>query len=183
MKKDRKKKLLSRKIILVIALISLTALALVYVLKINDYYPFSKKQPSSQPVSATGVNKVKYTAATPNEQLAPSQKTQDTNTTPSAITTSNVVSIILNAAGQDAKGGPVSVAAKISGVTSGTCVISLSRDAVLKNYSANIIWEGSFYGCVYSIPFADISTGTWILNLSINQGSSSGSVSKSIMVL
>jgi hypothetical protein len=183
MKKNRKKKLLSRKIILIIVLISLAALTLVCVLKINNYYPFNKKQPSSQPTAVTEVYKVKYTAATPSEQLTPSQKTQDTNASPSTTTTANVVSIILNAAGQDAKDGPVSVAAKISGVTSGTCVISLSKDSVLKNYSASIVWEGSFYGCIYSIPFADISPGTWILNLSINQGSSSGSVSKSIMVL
>jgi len=183
MKKNRNKKLVSKKYILIATLISLAALALVYVLKINNYYPFSKKQPSSQPVEVTEVNKVKYTAAIPSEQLTPSQKTQDTNTTPSATTTTNAVSIILNAAGQDAKGGPVSVAAKISGVTSGTCVISLGKDAVLKNYSTNIIWEGSFYGCIYGVPFSDLSAGTWILTLSINQGSSRGSVSKSTMVL
>ena len=180
MNKNTNKKLYLT-IVSVLALL-LSIFLFLYILYKQNYFSFGRKASPAISVPARPVNTVKYTNATKNEQLTNAQKTQDMNTTPSATVISKNISIVLNAAGQDVPGGPINIAAKISGVTSGQCSIILTNTNSSKNYSSSINWGGSFYNCLYSIPYSDVSSGLWSLTLSINQENSSGSVKKDIIV-
>ena len=177
MKNEKKIKLKNRKYIIIFVVF----VVLLLFLNIARIFPFNKKQ-IPRPTSGRLTNSVKYAEATQNEQLSPAQKTQDTAGTPSANNVTSSKTITLNAAGQDEVGGPVIIAAIISGINSGNCNISMSNRGSVRIYSAPINWLGGFYSCKYAIPFGDIYPGLWLLNIVATQGNQSSSTTQQVLV-
>ena len=92
------------------------------------------------------------------------------------------VNVSLSAANQDMKGGPLIVRAIVD-TNGGTCNLSLSQGSINKNYSAEVINLGTYYGCKgFDIPVSDISDGEWQLTLKVSNDSVSGEANQKVVI-
>lgn len=117
------------------------------------------------------------------------QKAQDTHTlikddssTTTAITDKSNLAITITALGQDEKQGPVLIRTIVDNITGGTCTYTLKKSSTTKTYSSDVTFSGTYYSCNYTVPFADLSAGSWTANITVKQNSSSGSIDKTITV-
>lgn len=117
------------------------------------------------------------------------QKAQDTHTVmkdDSSTTTTtddkNNLTITITALGQDAVQGPVLIRTIVDNIYGGTCTYILKKSNITKTYSSDVTFSGTYYSCNYTVPFADLSAGSWTANITVKQNSNSGSIDKTITV-
>lgn len=169
---------------LVIVLIILGALLLtLFVLEkthVINLYSTEKPSTAQQPV-----NTIDYSPPTSAEMPDESIKQQDSSGTAEATnqTPGGTIGIILSAAGQDYKGGPIVVRTILENANGGTCTVTLQKQTTTKTYSADITWQGNYYSCAgFDIPYADLTPGTWRLTVSATQDNNVGQTSQEITV-
>ena len=108
-------------------------------------------------------------------------KTQDNGA--STATQASSIGIVFSVANQDFNGGPVNIKTILSGVDGGTCTVTLTKEAITITKFANIILKSTFYGCDgFTIPYTELSPGSWNLNLMVSQNDKSNSFSKTVNV-
>lgn len=166
-------------ILLVVGVLLLTLLVLEKTNVINLY---STETPSAtqQPVST-----IDYSPPTGAEMPDESIKQQDSAGTAETTnqTPSGTIGVILSAAGQDYKGGPVVIRTILENANGGTCTVTLKKQSIVKTYSAEINWQGNYYSCAgFDVPYADLSPGAWELTISAAQGDNAGEASQDITV-
>lgn len=159
------------------ALIASLSLFILEKSHVTNFY--EKPVTTGQTTSTTRpVNDVDYSPATTSEQDEADRTKQaliDQANNPSQNQSN--VTISLSAAGQDTVGGPLVVKALINGISSGTCNLKLTKDSIVKTYTASVADFGSYYGCAgFSVPYNDLSNGTWQLTLTAGSGTISQSV-------
>ena len=139
----------------------------------------------NKPVTATAnsapkpVNTVDYSPATTTDQDEASRLKQDLiDKSNKPQTTTTKIEVSLSAATQDVAGGPLVVRSLLN-TTGGTCKLTLTKEGINKEYSAEIVNTGTYYGCKgFDVPVTDLSTGKWQLKLSANNGQAYGEVSQ-----
>jgi hypothetical protein len=168
MKINTKSKKRNKKLLLVLAII----LAAIVSIILLNYKPNTKSTDESN---------------TPT--ITTEQKTQDTTTvtkndtsTDSTNNSSSILNITTTALGQDQKQGPILIRTIVDNVTGGSCTYTLSKGATIKNYSSEVSFSGTYYSCNYTVPYSDLSAGTWNIKISVSQNNKSGTVSKDIIV-
>lgn len=128
------------------------------------------------------VNSVDYSPATSTEKPDSSAKKQDTPTATNS-STSGKINIVLSAAGQDIKGGPVVIRTILDGATGGTCTATLINGSTLKTYNSDVILQGTYYSCKgFDVPYADLFAGNWQLKVTATQDNKTGETSKTITI-
>jgi hypothetical protein len=117
------------------------------------------------------------------------QKTEDTatvikNDTPTDSTnnSSSILNITTTALGQDQKQGPILIRTIVDNVTGGSCTYKLSKGSIIKNYSSEVSFSGTYYSCNYTVPYSDLSAGTWTIKISVAQDNKSGTASRDVVV-
>lgn len=150
--------------------------------KTNVINLYSPKEPSAtqQPTST-----IDYSPPTSAEMADESIKQQDSggNAATSNQTPDGTIGIILSAAGQDYKGGPVVIRTILANTNSGTCTITMQKQSITKTYSTEITWQGNYYSCAgFDVPYADLSPGTWGMTVNVVQGNNLGTTSQDVVV-
>lgn len=90
---------------------------------------------------------------------------------------SGSINITFSALGQDSAGGPLLIRTILDGATGGSCSITATKDTVVKNYSTNVDFSGTYYSCNYTIPFSDLSLGKWSVLVKVTDGTKTGELS------
>lgn len=178
MKIVKKKTLPGRRLaISIITAIILTLSIFLYINYKNNNL-FWQKNNTTDIDSTQTINDDTQTPTTPTTE----NKTNDTNSSNTSQKSNQ--SVILSAAGQDSKGGPLIVRAIITGYNeTGVCKLILTKDSVVKNYSSVINLAGTYYSCDgFSVDFSELSIGNWHLVLEISQDGETSIVSQDIIL-
>lgn len=160
-------KLKRRLIVVIIAVITIVGIA-VYASKSSPAMP--KDGSSTSTVTDTQKAKDDHTVI------------EDDSSTSSTPADKNNLAITITALGQDEKQGPVLIRTIVDSITGGTCTYTLKKSSVTKTYSSDVTFSGTYYSCNYTVPFADLSAGSWTANITVKQNSSSGSIDRTITV-
>lgn len=168
----------------------LTGAILLILEKTNVINLYSSPSIDTNPTTTSSptrpVNNVEYTPATPSDNSDITAKKNDGSIdAPTATTTqsNNPITVVLSAAGQDIKGGPVVVRSILSNLSGGVCTLTLTKDNSTKTYTANVEWLGTYYSCQgFDVPYTDLSVGEWQLTLSVRQDNNSGEASRAATV-
>ncbi len=166
----------------IVALVTVFSIFVLEKAQITNFY--SKPVAASEVATARPVNSVEYTPADSTDNDEINQKKADgtlgaSNPTP----TGAPINVALTAAGQDAAGGPFVVKALLTDVTSGTCDVTLSKNNIVKSYSASVISAGNYYTCDgFEIPFDDLTVGTWNLTVTVSSTDRTGSANQTVEV-
>jgi len=104
------------------------------------------------------------------------------NETSVKTTNTSILNITTTALGQDQKQGPILIRTIVDSVTGGSCKYKLSNGSTIKNYDSEVSFSGTYYSCNYTVPYADLSTGTWTIKINVVQDNKSGSASKDVIV-
>lgn len=151
--------------------------------KANVVNLYSKPKLAISDTATKPVNTVSYTPATTAEQDEASKTKQDLidqSNKPQTSTTK--IDVSLSAANQDVAGGPLIIRSMLN-TTGGTCKITLTKDGISKDYSAEIVNTGTYYGCKgFDIPVADLSSGKWQLKLSATNGQAYGEITQEVEI-
>jgi len=168
MKINSRAKKRNKKLILSLAIILATIVAIVYL----NYKPkINSPDESNTPVLST-------------EQKSKDKNTAIKNDTPKDSTnnSSSILNITTTALGQDQKQGPILIRTIVDNVTGGSCSYKLSKGSIIKNYSSEVSFSGKYYSCNYTVPYADLSAGTWTIKINVAQDNKSGTASKDVIV-
>jgi hypothetical protein len=104
------------------------------------------------------------------------------NETSVTTTNTSILNITTTALGQDQKQGPILIRTIVDNVTGGSCKYKLSKASIIKNYGSEVSFSGTYYSCNYTIPYADLSPGTWTIKINVAQDNKSGAASKDVIV-
>jgi hypothetical protein len=104
------------------------------------------------------------------------------NETSVTTTNTSILNITTTALGQDQKQGPILIRTIVDNITGGSCTYKLSKGSSIKNYSSEVSFSGTYYSCNYTIPYADLSPGTWTIKINVAQDNKSGTASKDVIV-
>jgi len=104
------------------------------------------------------------------------------NETSVTTTNTSILNITTTALGQDQKQGPILIRTIVDNVTGGSCSYKLSKGSIIKNYSSEVSFSGTYYSCNYTVPYADLSAGTWTIKINVAQDNKSGTASKDVIV-
>jgi hypothetical protein len=117
------------------------------------------------------------------------QKTEDTNkaikddnSSSANVSSSLDLPMTVTAIGQDQKSGPLLIRTIVDNLDGGLCSYRLTKGSIIKNYSSDVIFSGTYYSCNYTVPYADVTNGTWNVEVSASQNNKNGKVSRSIVV-
>ncbi len=151
--------------------------------KANVINFYSKPKIAISDIATKPVNTVSYTPATTSEQDEANKLKQDLiEQSNKQQATTTKIDVSLSAANQDVAGGPLVVRSMVS-ATSGTCKLSLTKDGINKEYSAEVVNTGTYYSCKgFDVPFADLSTGKWQLKLSATNGQANGETTQEVEI-
>lgn len=172
------------KIALILAFLLLISAFIIFILEktqVINLYSKPIKDITNEPVRP--VNSVSYSTATNTETEEGNQIKQSlidqANNPPKQMSS---IDISLSAAIQDIKGGPLIVRAIVKS-SSGTCTLLLSQGTINKEYSAEIINLGTYYGCNgFDIPASDLGNGQWQLKLKVSNGQATGEAAQKVEV-
>jgi hypothetical protein len=157
-----------------------------FVLEKSHVTNFYTKASPSEAEQVQPVNTIDYSPATPTDNEGINKQKEDGtlgSDTTQQPNNSAPINVVLTAAGQDQVGGPVVVKALLTDVKNGSCALMLTKDDVIKNYSAAVVNTGTYYSCDgFAVPVADLSAGTWVVNLSVTSGSRTGIAEQSTEV-
>lgn len=187
MKKTKQKNILRPVLIVASALVFL-GLVLSILEKTNVINLYKKHVDTNvnTPADLRPTNTVDYSPATPdNNTDINSQKASGSIDNPKTTTppNSSPISVVLSAANQDEKGGPVIVRAILDNLTGGTCTLTLTKGSIVKTYHADVTWLGTYYGCGgFDVPYSDLSVGAWNLKLVVTQNANRGEASQTVTV-
>lgn len=106
-------------------------------------------------------------------------KTADTSnnqneTAPASTTDTQNITITVSTVGQDTSGEPLLIRTILSSDTEGNCSFKISRNGVEKNYNSNIEFSGKYYSCNYTVPYKDLSSGSWDYQITVSSGKNAG---------
>lgn len=184
---SKRKKLIFVSLLGVLALFVLVALLenrnIINLYNKNNSIPYS-----ANPTPITGqepADNIDYSPATStdNEDINAKKADGTVDQSQPAPAPTEPIEITLSAAGQDTKGGPVIVRTILGKANGGSCNLILKKGAENKSYTSEVIWSGTYYTCEgFSVPFEDLSAGSWELKLSVNQGDKSGEIARTISV-
>jgi hypothetical protein len=104
------------------------------------------------------------------------------NETSVTTTNTSILNITTTALGQDQKQGPILIRTIVDNVTGGSCSYKLSKGSIIKNYSSEVSFSGTYYSCNYTVPYSDLSAGTWTIKISVAQDNKSGTASRDVVV-
>jgi len=104
------------------------------------------------------------------------------NETSVTTTNTSISNITTTALGQDQKQGPILIRTIVDNVTGGSCSYKLSKGSIIKNYSSEVSFSGTYYSCNYTVPYSDLSAGTWTIKISVAQDNKSGTASRDVVV-
>ena len=149
--------------------------------QITNFYTKPSTEISSSPVITDIID---YSPATPTDNVEIENQKVDEPVDNSNNTDKNSpINVVLTAAGQDDVGGPVVVRALLTDVKNGTCDLKISKDSIIKSYSASVINTGTYYSCDgFDIPVSELNTGTWLINVTVTSDSRTGSAEQSTKV-
>lgn len=157
-----------------------------FVLEKSHVINFYTKDTPAETEEVQPINTIDYSPASPTDNEDIDKQKEDGslgNDSMQQPNNSAPINVVLTAAGQDQVGGPVVVKALLTDVTNGTCALTLTKDGIAKNYSAAVINTGTYYSCEgFNVPVGDLSSGTWMVNLSVTSGSRTGMAEQSTEV-
>lgn len=186
---NKKKSPLIKKPLLIAAIVlCLAGFGLLVLEKTHVIDLFHAKTPASSTTGSSSrpVNDVSYTPATPGDNASNDIKKQDGSIDKTPVTTPDTtspISVVLSAAAQDTKGGPVVVRAILNNLSGGKCTLTLTRGSTVRTYSTDVTWLGTYYGCNgFDVPYSDLSVGDWNLKLVVTQNTNSGQASQMVSV-
>jgi hypothetical protein len=166
--KIKNKKSYKRNIYIVVVFFTLMA-------SIIGIFIFSKK---SSDVTLTNSNTPGVTV----DKNADNNLNVTKNETSVTTTNTSILNITTTALGQDQKQGPILIRTIVDNVTGGSCSYKSSKGSIIKNYSSEVSFSGTYYSCNYTVPYADLSAGTWTIKINVAQDNKSGTASKDVIV-
>lgn len=166
--KNKSKKIKPRLIVVIIAAITILGTAVYYSSK------SSPAKPKDESNTSTFTDNQK---AQDNHTLI--EDDSSTNSTPAD---KNNLTITITTLGQDDKQGPVLIRTIVGSISGGTCTYTLKKSSLTKTYTSDVAFSGTYYSCNYTVPFADLSAGSWTVNIFVKESSSSGSINRTITV-
>lgn len=145
--------------------------------QVSDFY--QKPVSNVSQVDQKEVNVVDYSPADPTDNNDINSKKNsgeiDQSTSQTPPQSGEPINVVLTAATQDTPGGPVVVRVLLTDVSSGSCLIKISKLDESKEYSRNVVNAGTYYNCEgLDIPLSDISAGQWDLSVKVTSGDRTG---------
>lgn len=175
MKIVKKNKLQEKRLSIFITAIVLLILSIFLYFNYKNYTLPWKEKNTINTIENENKSKDSQTPETPKSD---SKKINDT--TVNDTDKNSTRSIVLSAAGQDTKGGPLIVKAILTGYdTTGYCKLTVAKDLIAQSYEADINWTGTYYSCSgFSINLSELSTGRWNLSLTVIQNGEKSTASQ-----
>jgi hypothetical protein len=150
------------------------------------WYWSAKQEKTLGPDQLPGVN---YDPATEqdNKDIEERKNADDPKDTSDSVSPTApddpTIGITLAAAGQDYPRGPVIARTVLSNATKGTCKLTLAKDAVKIERSAQIILQGNYYTCEgFDVAYGDVSPGSWKLTLAVTTDKGTNKVERDVEV-
>lgn len=84
------------------------------------------------------------------------------------------INITISTIGQDAEGGDLIIRTILPVNGSGKCSYELSNQGIVRTYSSEVIFTGTYYSCNYNVPYSDLSNNTWSYKIMVITGKNTG---------
>jgi len=107
---------------------------------------------------------------------------QSTQNATTSIAKNNNISITLNASGQDSEGGPLLFRAMVQGLDTGKCNLKLEGNSGNNSFDSQIIFQGTYYSCAFTIPFSSLISGIYKYTLTASGSSSSNYITGEVNI-
>ena len=155
-----------KKIILLVLIILFAGFGLLFALKKPQPTDIAKS-PSNYPPSAPTAKQQEQERGSSAENKGKFLDSQYSNTD-NENTTPNPPSNKIDLTSKQ-EGSTVVITAKMSGITNGTCTLTITNAGRATTKSAEVIYQPEFSSCAgFAVPVSDVGTGLWTIALSVS---------------